>query len=234
MLRSILPQPSYDHLFNVDDPDGGDGGGGGGEEQKPKGTEGLSKAEVAEIVKGRVEETRKKTAADIAEQLGVSVEDAKAIIAAHNAKAESEKSEAQKAREAADKEKAESETAKSEAAKERHATKVERHLLRALPKDLSDEETDKRAAKLARLIDVEVGADDAAIKTAVDGLKKDWPELFPAGDESGKPKGGAPSSDPKGSPPKGKPNEDAFARGQQRAKERAGTPAYGFLEKATQ
>lgn len=200
-------------------------GGGAPSAGDPPAPTGVPQDRVDQIVKDRVEATKRQTMEAVAKDLGVSVEEAKKIIADATAKSESEKSEAQKAREAADKEKGDAETEKAAAAKERLDTKVERHLIRALPAGLKDEEVDAKVARLTRLIDVEPGADDDAIKKAVDALKKDVPELFGGGSN------GLPPSDPPGTPPKDRPNSDAFKRGEERAKQYgSGATTYAVLE----
>ncbi len=161
------------------------------------------------------EEGRKAALRAIQEDLGCSPEEAKAILDAHRQREESEKSEAQRAREAAEREQAEAKTAKEEAAAERHAARVDRVLLRSGV-------TPERAERVARLIDVEVGAEEDAIGQAVESLKKEMPELF--GRSGG---GGAPPGDPPGTPPAPKPREDdAFKRGYERGREAAGPRRY--------
>jgi hypothetical protein len=190
----------------------------------------LSQSEVDRIVQGRVGETKRQTEEAIAKQLGVPIEEAKRIIEAANAASDKDKTEAQLAREKADRETAAAEESKTVAAKERHDAAVERALLRALPKDLDDDALDKKLARITRLLDVEVGADAAAITKAVADLKKDEPLLFGEPDAG---KGRVPDSDPKGTPPKQKGSEDAFSRGQERAKATAGRSQYSMLDTKT-
>lgn len=196
----------------------GGGNGGGGEKT-------LAQSEVDRIVQERVGETKRKAMEDVAKQLGVSVEEAKKIIEDHRKQEDKDKSEAQLEKEAAARERAAAETEKSEATKEKHNAAVERALLRALPKDLDDKVLDAKVSKIARLVDVEVGADADAIKKAVESLQKDMPELFGGTVE------GAPNSDPPGTPPKKKTSDDAFSKGAERAKSMTGTHGYKLLEK---
>lgn len=216
---------------------GGDGGGAGGGERT------LTQADVDRIVSQRVNETKTATERQVAESLGVSIDEAKRIIAEAKEQEDAQKTEAQRAREAADAEKAAAAEEKKTAASDRHAAKVERALLRAGVTDEDDEKLDKRLTRLSRLIDVEVGADEAAIKAAVDALKVEEPALFgtPAGEgggDNGEPKGvkppKAPGSDPKGSPPPPKQSEDAFSRGAERAKGYASPRTYPILESTGQ
>lgn len=218
--------------YTADDTgDGGDEGGGTG---TPPASSGITQERVDEIVRSRVAETKRSTSESLAKELGVDIETAKSIIADHNKRVEGEKSEAQKARDAADAEKAAAETEKSTAAKDRHDAKVERALVRLAPefKDTkeksADAQLDQWISRVTRLVDVEVGADVAAIATAVQALKGEMPQLF-ADADAGKGKG-APPSDPAGTPPKGKGAEDAYARGQERAKQLGQASTYAVLE----
>lgn len=219
--------------------DGGDGGGGDGGGQGGDGDKGgkgsektLTQSQVDDIVKGRVGETKRQTEEAIAKTLGVPIEEAKRIIEATRAAEDKEKSEATLAREKADREAKEADEAKAAAAKERHEAAVERALIKALPKDLDDDALDKKVARIGRLLDVEVGADADTIKKAVEALKKDEPLLFGVTEDAGGDGGKAPDSDPKGKPPKKKGSEDAFSRGQERAKAATGAADYALLNKS--
>lgn len=229
--------------------EGENGGGGGGNEggnnsgattetgKETGSTEKtLPQSEVDRIVQGRVGETKRQTEEAIAKQLGVSVEEAKRIIDEHQKQSDADKTEAQRERDAAAAERTKAEAEKTAAAKERHDAAVERALLRALPKDLEDDALDKKVARISRMIDVEVGADAAAIAKAVADLKTDEPLLFgeaaPEGDgNDGKGKK-IPDGDPKGKPPVKKQGEDRFALGQERAKAAAGKSTYALLDKS--
>lgn len=145
---------------------------------------------------------------DVADQLGVSVEEAKDIIQNHQQQMEAQKTEAQKAQEAADRAKAEAEAEKQLAARERHDLKVERAVGIADP---------QKAAKVARMLDLEVGASDEEISAAVEATRELFPMLFEQGQGGGGRK--LPDSDP-GPSPKPKPSgEDGYSRGADRAKE---------------
>jgi hypothetical protein len=222
------------NTYFAPDGDGGGGTGGEGGTTPPEGggtgtvEKTFTQAEVNAMVQGRVGETKRSTEEAVAKDLGVSLEEAKRIIKASQDAADKDLTEAQLARKKADEEAAASKTAQEAAAKERHDAAVERALLRALPKDLEDEDLDKKLARVTRMLDVEVGADAAAITKAVADLKKDEPLLFGASDGDGK-GGGAPDSDIKGKPAPRKGSEDAFARGQERAKAATGKPQYPLL-----
>ena len=120
---------------------------------------------------------------------------------------EAAKTQAQRDADAAAKAKADAEQLLATAAKTLHDAKVERALAGAV-----------NAAIAARALDVAVGADDDAIKAAVDNLKADVPGLFST-------TAPAPGSDP-GNPPAAKDTrlsarEEAKAWAEQRYGKRA-------------
>lgn len=202
---------------------GGSGEGGstetGGTETGGTGDKTFTQAELNAHTAREKAEGKRAGEKAVADQLGVSIEEAKKIIEDSKAKAESEKSEAQKATDAA--------AAREAAAAEREAA-ANRRVHDADVRDALREAGVKpeRATKVSSMLtDVDVGADEAAIKAAVEGLKKEFPELF------GVTVGGAPSSDP-GKGPGGKPaGEDAVARGAERFKSGGGaTDSYPILE----
>lgn len=172
----------------------------------------------------------------LAATLGVSIEDAKAIIAKNKEAEDSKKSEADKDREAAAKQRTEAERAVAEANTEKHAARIERAL--AASGFVADEtdEGRKKSSRVQRLVTAEVGASYEDVLGDVQSVKSDFPELFSTkaeGDGKEKPKGGKlPNSDPAGKP--GKPNggEDKFAAGQKRFEENvAKNRGYNPLEK---
>jgi len=119
----------------------------------------------------------------VATDLGVSVEEAKRIIAESKRRSDEQKSEAERAKDAADAEKKAAADEKKAAASERHDTKLERFLLRA------GVEAKLLARALRSLNEVEIGADDAVIEKAVGDLKKDVPGLFGEADKEPAPEG---------------------------------------------
>jgi hypothetical protein len=263
MFRSILHQPTYDHLFSLNgegDGGGGSGGGSGGEGGTGEGGTGtppaggdegtgegsgneggkgnLTQAQFDQRMRERVNDTKRSTTEAIAKDLGVPLEEAKRLIAAAKATEDKDKSEAQLAREKADAEAANAATTKTEAEQERHAAKIERALLPHLNlmddkgKALADDVVDVTIGRIARLVDVEVGADAEAIKAAVATLKKEMPLLF--GSTEGEAGGGTPppNGDPAGTPPKKTGAEGAFERGKKRAEATGGAKGYAVLESA--
>lgn len=159
----------------------------------------------------------------VAKELGVSLADAKTLIEQAKSREDAEKTDAQREREAAEAEKRAAVEEKTAAAQERHSLRVERALLVA---GIQDE---AKIARLARLLDVEVGAEPQDIATGVEALKTEFPELFGASGEGGPP---PPNGDPKGKPPK-PASEDAYARGLERAKKTRSTTGYALPDLTT-
>ena len=101
----------------------------------------------------------------------------KEIVDAHRKREDASADAATKAQREADKAKRDADAAREEAKKERHDIKVERALLAA-------DVPAKNAAKVARLVDVEVGAEEDEIADAVDDLKEQFPHLFAPADDT--------------------------------------------------
>lgn len=206
-------------------------GGGGPEEAGKGGDKTLTQAEVTRIA------TREKAAGkaaaerELADQLGVPLDEAKAIIKQSKEAADAKKSEADKDREAAAEQ-------KKEAEREREAAKVEIHetrLERAFGREGIDlDDADEKTKRLLRMVTVEPGASFEDVLADVKQLKADFPGLFAGSGEEGDKKDKkrkAPSGDPKGTPPKPSKGEDKFARGAERAKARYSAPAFDPLAK---
>lgn len=216
------------HLLEGDD-GSGEGSGGTGEGGAPAGSEGtasgsgertFTQQEMSARAAQEKAEGKRAAEKSIADQLGVSVEEAKTIIAAANAKADAEKSEAQRAIEAAN--------AKEATAAEREAAAARRVHDADVRDALRDAGVDKsKVAKVSSMLStLEVGAEEAAITKEVEALKKEFPELFGVTT-------GAPHSDP-GKGPGGKPpTEDAMTRGAERfSKTASANGSYPILEKS--
>jgi hypothetical protein len=205
------------------DPGGGDPKTDPKEEPKgePKGDpkeKTLTQSEVNVIAAREKAEGKRAAEASIAESLGVTIEEAKTILAKHKETEDAKKTEADKAKEAADREKASATTEKSAAAKEIHETRLERAFRKeGLDLDSSDDKT----KRVLRMVTVEPGASYEDVLKDVQSVKADFPALFDEQDPKD-PKRRAPSSDPKGKPPKQTGTEDSFARGAERAKSHRG------------
>jgi colicin import membrane protein len=233
MLSKYL-LPDLSHLFSVEDAGGEGGSGGGGtpppapDEGKPAGDGGenektFTQADVDKAASARAAEARRKATADLAEQLGVSVEEAKKIIAASKSAEESQKTEAQRAKEAADQAKREAEEAKAEAARERQAAQVERALIKSRVRDDCLEDS-------LALLKVDAEASPEEITAAVEAFTQRRPEFFDTDSGDGS-RRTPPPGDPKGKPAP-KKAEDAFARGEERAKQMRNSTGYPILEQA--
>lgn len=205
------------------DPAGGQGGAGGGTEPNKGGAEDktFTQADLNRI--GAKEKAEGKAAAEraIAESLGVSIEDAKVIIAKSKEAEDQKKSEADKDREAAAKERAEAEKTRKDVARELHEARVRTAF--AAAGFTGDEDALKRAMK-AVTVDEGASADD--ITADVKELKKTLnPELFGSKKAGGG--GRLPGGDPKGGTPPPAGGEDAMSRGAQRfAAKQAKRPGY--------
>lgn len=118
------------------------------------------------------EKSEGRTAAlrEVSDKLGgLSLDDAAALIEAARKADEANQTQAQRDAAAAATAKAEADKDRAAAAADRHAARVERLLAGAVDVEVA-----------ARALTVEVGADDATIKAAIDALKAKVPGLFGA------------------------------------------------------
>lgn len=156
--------------------DGGDGGSGGKQ---------LTQAEVKRIATREKQEGTKAGRAALLKELGIDdpKEAARLIEAAKKAETDSLTETERLKREAAESKKKTDED-KVEVAKEKLAVKVERRLIAAgLQLDAKDEEkAEKQLARAVRLLDLDLDADQDAVKAAVTELKEEMPALFAATD----------------------------------------------------
>lgn len=176
----------------------------------PKDEKQLPQSKVNEIVARETAKAKKEAEEGLVKTLGVTAEEAAAIVKAHQDKADSEKSEAQKAREAADREKAEAEQAKQDAAREVFATRADRALIKAGAPADDDEALESMRGMLR--VDSTASADD--IVKDVKRLAEKFPGLFGGQGAGGTP----PGNDPKKKQQPGRVNTDAYQRGLDRAK----------------
>lgn len=209
---------------------GGSGAGSGGAEPpaEPKTftQEELNRIAAREKAQGKAAGKAEAEAA-LAQTLGVSVEEAKAIIAKNQEAENAKKSEAEKDREKAAKERTEAEKAVAEANAAKHAAFIERALANQGFTSEDDEAGQKKLARVQRLVTVEVGASYEDVLADVQSVKADFPELFGTKQDDGKgdkdkPKGKLPNSDPAGKPAKPTGGEDKMEAGRKRFQELAG------------
>lgn len=150
---------------------------------------------------GAKEKAAGKRAAEqaFADSLGVSIEDAKKIIADHKVAEDAKKSEADRLKDAAAAEKAEAEKNKSTTAGEVRTARIERALAAEKFPKIDD---DTATATVVRMVDVALEASYDDVKDAVKELKKEFPALFAEvkDDGTGKPPK-LPGSAPSGKPP---------------------------------
>lgn len=242
MLKSILPRPTLNHYLSVGDAgDGGDGGGGDGGAGDGGGGSGggnaddkrFTQADLDKAASARANEAKRKAATDLAETLGVSVEEAKGIIAAHKEAQDKDRSDTDKANKAA----AEAKAAADAATASANRAEAKANVTLALVKN--GVKVDAIEDSLTILGDIEHDATPDEVEAKVKAFMERRPEFFGSPEDAGgdetdptKANGGppAPNGDPKGKP-KGKGAEDKFAKGVERAKAAAnGTRTYAFLE----
>ena len=149
----------------------------------------------------------------VATELGVSIADAKKVIADHNAAQEAAKTEAQRLQDAAQ--------AREQAAADREAAANARaHNLRVKEALLDAGVNRSKADRLRAQVTVAPDADDDALKAAVEELRTDFPEQFTG--EGGGP--GPVDGNGKGKPPAKNAPTGGFTRGQERAAKRNPQP----------
>lgn len=200
---------------DADDPDDDDDGDDGdGDDAAAK--------ERARVKKAGEKAGRRAAAKDLADQLGVTVAEAKKIIADHKKAAEDNKSEVDRAKAEAAEAKRERDDAKAQAAADRLAAKIVRRLVKAgIDPDAAD-----RAARLVDVEDTDADVDD--IDEAISELRDELPGLFAGrtsdddsdGDGAKPRKQKAPGST-KAKPPKGgQATKDALKKGAEEARRR--------------
>lgn len=195
-----------------------------GTKGKPLTDEQLNRIAAREKAKGQ-----RQAATEIAEKLGMPVDDAVKLIQQAQAQDAEKLTEAEKRERAAAEKEAAAERREAAAAQREHEANVRDALREAgIPK--------AKVAKAARLLDVEVGASDDDLAAEIETLRSEWSELFHGngnnddeddddtnGTKDDKPK--VPSGKSGSKPPSGstKNASTALQRGRDRAKARQGT-----------
>ena len=159
----------------------------------------FTQADLDRIVQREKASASRSAASQLAESLGMSVDEAKKLIAEHAAAKDAAKTEAERNAEALTAARTEADRARAEAAAARHAVAIERELVRAglaLPDDPAERE--EALSQAAALVRADPGADATALADAVKATKKRWPGLFAtagkvggSGDPGPGPRGGA-------------------------------------------
>jgi hypothetical protein len=155
--------------------------------------------------RAREAETKAKQAAEIAiaDQLGVTVEEAKKIIEASKQAEEAQKSEIDKLREQNESIKKESDSKFADAQREHHIDRAKLCLTRsgiALPED--EEAAEKALNRVVGLVSVPVGASVDEIKENITELKSEFESLFTQPEKKEEPQPGNVGSHPSGAPRK--------------------------------
>lgn len=213
---------------------GGDGDGGTGEDPPPPPPPPKSdppksdppkvtftaeqQAELNRIAAREKDEGKRAAERAIADELGVPLDQAKKILEAHNKAEEEKKSEEQRLAD----ERAALAKEREDVDAERHRTNVERALVL---QGVTDEVKIRRIAAILATEGLQPGARPDDISASVTKLREDMPELFGAGSPPPPPDGGV-----RGNPPPPRGGEDAFKRGEERAKAVASRSSYAILE----
>lgn len=172
------------------------------------------------IIGKRVKEAEKTakqaTETAIAEQLGVSIEEAKKIIEASREADEAKKSEIDKLKEQNESIKKDGETKVSEVQREHHIDRVKLNLIRAgvaLPEDTAEspDASDKALDRVVGLVSVSVGASVEEIKDNIAELKTEFASLFTQPEKKEESQPGNVGSHPSGAPRKPVLNNESFA-----------------------
>jgi hypothetical protein len=156
------------------------------------------------------------TEAAIAEQLGVSIEEAKKIIDASREADEAKKSEIDKLKKQNESIKKASETKVSEVQRDHHIDRVKLQLIRAgvaLPEDTAEnpDSSNKALDRVVGLVSVPVGASVDEIKDNIAELKTEFASLFAQPEKKEEENKGNPGSHPSGAPRKPVLNNESFA-----------------------
>ncbi len=157
-------------MIRLDDPNDNPGGGGGNDDDDKDKGKTFTQEDLNRVATKEKQDGERKARQDIAEQLGVSLEDAAAIIKKAKEQDDKDKSEAQRREDAA--------AAREKAANEREAeakrTVFETRLGRVLDKAGMSEAVQENVTVKGLTVDSSV----EDIQAAVDKLKKDAPALF--------------------------------------------------------
>lgn len=168
---------------------GGAGTGGGGSGGGASGSEVFTQDQVNRIMTREKREGREAERASIAEKLGVTLDEAEQIIAAHRKREEESLDEQTRVKREAE---AEREKARAETAKAKRAARDAEILIGLVAEGVKVERDDegKLAGRSARLLtivaaDLADDADGAKVADAIGAVKADMPELFAAQSGSG-------------------------------------------------
>lgn len=228
MLGSIRPIWTVSRFGMMFEDDKGGGAGGEGGDEGKGGTGGKStetnqnptdktftQADLDRVGRKEKDEGKRAALNELTAKWGMSIEEAEAALTKFKEADDKAKSDAQKAKEKADKDAKAAAEALQEAKKKAHEAEVFKVLAR------SGMPIDKISNRRINSVEVEVGADENAIKDAVEALKKEEPTWFVVADEDdpNANKQKPPASTIVGPKNKGKVNESAEKAGADLAKE---------------
>lgn len=191
----------------------GDPPGGTGDPPKdPPGEKQLPQSQVNEIVAARTREAKEQALKALADELGVTIDEAKRIVKERKETDDKNATELEKANQARTQAEKDRDEKVSASTRELHAERADRALIAAGAPD-----EDSKLERLRGMLTVEVGATRDDVKKDVEKLKTDFPALFET--QPPPPSGRRTSTDP----PKGKAgkvSDTAYERGQERAHSR--------------
>lgn len=232
MLTDILPIWLRGTYFMADDGAGG-GGGGTGDPPKPEtkpdpkppappAPKMLTQEEVNAIAAREKDQGARAAEQRISEELGVPLDEAKSILAAHRQAEQEKKSQEERLAER----QAELDKRDEDLKAQSHKLSVAQHLILAGVTDTTKQNRIVAILEAEGKIPQGVKPDD--ISAAVTKLKEEEPHLFGPGSTPSPPSGG-----PRGNPPKPNLKDDAMSRGAERARQSgaARPSSYAFLEK---
>lgn len=232
-MPGLFSQSANEPPAGEGEPGGTEGGTGGEGEPKPT-AKSFDQAEVNRIAAREKAAGRRAAEEALATSLGVSVEDAKKIIADHKAAEDAKLSEADRAKQKAEADAAEAAKLKNNSAGEFRLARIERALAaEEFPKIADDAAT----AKVVRMVDVALDASYDDVREAVKQLKTEFPALFEKAKDDGKgKKPPLPGSAPSGKPPAPTGNQESKLDAGRRRFQEANKNKRGFspLDKQTQ
>lgn len=176
----------------------------------PKDEKTLPQSQVNEIVALRTKEAKESALKALADELGVTIDEAKSIVKERKDADARNQTELEKANNAKTQAEKDRDDRVSESQQELHEERSDRALVAA---GVPDE--DEKLARLRGMLTVKVGATKDEIKKDVEKLKADFPALFTTGPT---PPPRRVSTDPPGGQRQSKVADSAYERGQERAK----------------
>jgi hypothetical protein len=176
---------------------------------------------VTRIATEQKQEGKAAAIAEVAQRLGMSIEDAEKVLAAAKKAEDEKKDELQKVQEERDRIQRERESEKATDAQEKHDLRVRLELIRAgvpLPED--ETEADEALEQLVRLVSAKTGATLEEIRTDIGKTKTRFPNLFESSTTPPTP-APTPSALPSGKPQQTSAGKSGLETGAELARQQA-------------